>query len=906
MASDGAANDNLGFSVATNGNFIAAGANYDADGGSQAGSVYVFSRSGTTWGGQKKIVAGDAQAGDQFGTSVALDGTTLVIGAAYDADQGAGSGSAYVYVWNGSNWAFQQKLLPLAGEGDANDTFGTSVAISGNTAVVGAPYDSDTVSLAGAAYVFVRSGTTWSEQAKLVADDALANAYAGQAVGVSGDSVVVGAYNDKEKAATAGAAYVWTRSGTTWTKQQKVFAKDAAASAQLGWAVDLKGDVMVAGAPGDSANKGATYTFTRSGATWTQATKLVASDGAAGAQLGKAVSSDGDNVASGAPETTVGANGAQGEAYVASLTDGSACSADGDCKSGHCSAGENVCCATACSGACQTCLASRKAAGADGVCGNVKLDTDPRDSCSAAAASGCGTTGVCNGAGACALFANGTECVAASCPTTTSMNPADACNGSGACVATAVVQCQRGYLCAAGACHTSCTVDGDCDAGQGFLCDLGSHKCKVPQAGACQVDLDCGTGHCADGVCCDTACADKCTSCLAAHQGSGVDGVCGPISADTDPKNECSAAADPKDLCGADGLCDGQGSCRSFQKPTTPCGATTCDPQTNAISGLICDGAGTCGDTPTPCAPFLCSGNACATSCKADTDCTPDAFCNGSGVCTLKSADGVSCGAKNECASDFCVDGVCCAEACDGQCEACGEKAAKGKCVAVQGSPRGNRPACDEAPANEPCQVVACNGKENARDQCAGYVGSDVTCQDATCRDGLATGTGRCNGKGTCAVDAPVECGAYKCGATECLTACDSDADCTDGNRCTEQKCGTGARCSDDLASVVDADGNSTSCAPFLCQGDACLKACSISTDCADGYLCNAESQQCEAASSPTPTDSSGCGCRMAGGSRRGGELPALLGLGLLVLARARRLTRWSGRAARSPCRRSE
>jgi MYXO-CTERM domain-containing protein len=139
-----------------------------------------------------------------------------------------------------------------------------------------------------------------------------------------------------------------------------------------------------------------------------------------------------------------------------------------------------------------------------------------------------------------------------------------------------------------------------------------------------------------------------------------------------------------------------------------------------------------------------------------------------------------------------------------------------------------------------------------------------------------------------CAVDPPVECGAYKCGAVECLTACVSDADCTEGNRCTGQKCGSGARCSDDLTSVLDADGNATSCSPFLCQGQACLKACSVSTDCADGYVCNSDNQQCEASTTKAPTDSSGCGCRAAGG-RAGGGFPLLVGVALLALGGARR-----------------
>jgi hypothetical protein len=894
VASDGQAGDAFGFCAATNGTYLAVGAPYDDDGGTDAGSVYVFSRTGSTWGGQKKIVAADAQASAELGSAVALDGTTLLIGASVDSQLAAGAGAAYVYVVSGGNWTLQKKLMAVDAGADAGDVFGTSVAISGDTAIVGAPYDSDVAAYAGAAYVFVRTGTSWSQQAKLVADDAAASALAGQSVSLSGDSAVVGAYGDATKGASAGAAYVWTRTGTTWTKQQKLYASDAAVSAQFGYSASIVGNALAIGANGDSGGKGAAYLFVRSGLNWAQAPKLQASDSAANAAYGWSLSLDGDTLAVGAPSAKVGANVGQGEAYVASLADGSACGVDSDCKGGHCV--EGVCCNTVCAGICTSCLASRKASGADGVCGNAKIDTDPRNVCGAQAASTCGLTGNCNGAGACALFANGTECKAAACPTATSADPADDCDGSGTCKATAVVACQRGYLCAAGACNTSCAGNGDCDGTRSFVCD-DSHKCTVPQAGACQVNLDCQTGHCADGVCCDTACTDKCTSCLAAQKGSGADGVCGPISADTDPKNQCAPApaTDPNAVCGADGFCDGQGSCRSYAIPQTPCGDTTCTDATGtaagtvAVTGQLCDGQGNCGANTASCDAYVCSGSACGTSCTKDTDCADGAFCAGTSKCQVKLDGGKSCGGANECASGFCTDGVCCNGACGGQCEYCNaDPTSAGTCVPVQGLPQNGRPACAAAPTDQPCLAAVCDGETT--DSCAGFAGSQVVCQDASCADGKATGTARCDGAGSCSVDKPVDCGAFKCGPTECLTACQSDTDCADGNSCVEGVCSSGARCSDDLTSLIATDGSAQNCSPFLCQGQACLKNCSSSSDCADGFVCNPNDKNCEAITA-SPQQDSNCSCRAVGTS----STPARnrLWLGLLVLgcavARGRR-----------------
>src|SRR5690606_16303405 len=144
---------------------------------------------------------------DQFGRSVSVSGDTALVGADGDVDAGSNSGSAYVFVRSGASWARQAKLR--ARDGAALDQFGHSVSISGDTALVGAYGDDDAGSNSGSAYVFVRSGASWTRQAKLSASDGAANAYFGYSVSVSGETALVGAYGDDSR---RGSAYVFVRS----------------------------------------------------------------------------------------------------------------------------------------------------------------------------------------------------------------------------------------------------------------------------------------------------------------------------------------------------------------------------------------------------------------------------------------------------------------------------------------------------------------------------------------------------------------------------------------------------------------------------------------------------------------------------------------------------------------------
>src|SRR3990172_1568973 len=225
------------------------------------------------WGGvaaasfdvETKLTAADAAAGDLFGWSVAVSGVTAVVGVPYDDDAGTGAGSAYVFVRSGTAWSQQAKLI--AADAAADDLFGWSVGISGETVVVGAPGDDDAGTGAGSAYVFVRSGAAWSEQAKLTAADAAAFDEFGSSVGISGLTVVVGSPGDDDAGTGAGSAYVFVRSGASaWSQQAKLTAADAAAGDCFGSSVGISGETVVVGAPRDNdaaagTDAGSAYVF---------------------------------------------------------------------------------------------------------------------------------------------------------------------------------------------------------------------------------------------------------------------------------------------------------------------------------------------------------------------------------------------------------------------------------------------------------------------------------------------------------------------------------------------------------------------------------------------------------------------------------------------------------------------
>jgi hypothetical protein len=260
-------------------------------------------------------------AGQAFGVSVSVSGDTIVVGAPEaDTPRGAATGAAYVFVRSGTTWALQRKLW--ASDGAAHDGFGGSVSVSGDTLVVGALLDDTKDGVdAGSAYVFARSGTTWTQQQKLRASDGAPHARFADSVSLDGDTVVVGApLDDTPGGPDAGSAYLFVRSGLSWREQQKLLASDGAARDQLGDSVSVSGDTVVVGAYDDDTpggrDAGSAYVFVRSGSAWSEAQKLVASDGRRGDLFGIAVSISGDTLAVGASFDDTSGGRDAGSVYV--------------------------------------------------------------------------------------------------------------------------------------------------------------------------------------------------------------------------------------------------------------------------------------------------------------------------------------------------------------------------------------------------------------------------------------------------------------------------------------------------------------------------------------------------------------------------------------------------------------
>jgi hypothetical protein len=270
---------------------------------------------------EQKVVADGGVPYQQFGASVAIDGATAVVGGvesgAGDGSYPAGPGVAFVLRKQSTGWTQAAELR--ADDGAAGEFFGFSVAVSGDTAVVGA-HDATVDGQAdrGAAYVFHHTGDAWAQVARLTAGDGISGDLFGNAVAIDGDTIVVGAYGSTVDGRFGqGALYVFSADGGGWTQTGKLTAADGVALDQLGFSVALHGDELMAGAPNavgadGSAKTGAVYAFQRSAGAWSQAQKLVPDDGAANDAFGVSVGFEGGYGVVGAPF----GNGLLGAAYV--------------------------------------------------------------------------------------------------------------------------------------------------------------------------------------------------------------------------------------------------------------------------------------------------------------------------------------------------------------------------------------------------------------------------------------------------------------------------------------------------------------------------------------------------------------------------------------------------------------
>ena len=521
---------------------------------------------------------------------------------------------------------------------------------------------------------------------------------------------------------------------------------------------------------------------------------------------------------------------------------GVACSDGTECQSGFCADG--VCCNSACTGTCEECNG-----GTPGACSAVPAGTDPASECA-------GDT-TCNGAGACLKAAGvacaaGSECQSSSCVDgvccTSACNGAcQACTGAGGnCVGAATgtdpaSECGN-YFCAASGCATGCTRMGDCKPG--FVCSAAG-KCIVPvqRGGACASGVDCQSGFCANEVCCNSACVGKCESCNL--EGNG--GTCTAYAAGTDPELDC-----PGETCG------GQSSCVPISGGTCTadvdcgdgqfCGSGTClakyafGARCDGVAGhcasgicadgVCCDSActGTCvscalaaspgsckaipasSDPEGECGPAFCSGTsaACASACATSIDCKPGMACIQE-ACAGKLPTGQACRTADQCESDFCVDGVCCVDACNGTCSSCALPGSPGTCAPLHSG---------IDPAGE-CGTTWCDGAAACLDSCA---------EDAECKPG------------------------YACDGTACVPKKAAGTACARGGECGTGACVDGVCCRDacngpcdscavpgHLGICTPAPGPGTpACAPFACSGvtSGCPLQCATELECALGLAC--------------------------------------------------------------------
>ncbi len=277
IPSDGASVINLSATVSAidADTIVVGGPNANINSNANQGAAYVFVRSGTTWIEQQRITASDGAAGDRFGGSTAISGDTIIVGAGRD-DVGGNTdqGSAYIFVRQGATWIEQAKLL--ATDGAANNIFGTVVNISHDSAVISRERNSSAAVVDPATYVFARTGTTWSQQQRLsICEPSAFGCNFGNSPSLDGDRLAVGNSNLDVGANNAqGGVYVFTRSNGSWLLEQTIKANDGQTDDGFGSMLVLKENTIVVSSPAFNVRLGAAYVFTRSNSMWSQEQKI--------------------------------------------------------------------------------------------------------------------------------------------------------------------------------------------------------------------------------------------------------------------------------------------------------------------------------------------------------------------------------------------------------------------------------------------------------------------------------------------------------------------------------------------------------------------------------------------------------------------------------------------------------
>lgn len=850
-AFDGAAGDLFGFAVAISGDgawAVVGVLRDDTAAGVDTGSARVFARSGTTWTEATTLPASGAAASDQMGYAVAIsaDGTRAIVGAALDdTPGGANAGSVRVYSRSTTTWTQEAQLF--APGGAANDFFGAAVSLTDDAtrALVSAYWDDNAGGTdAGSAYVFRRSGTTWSLEATLLAVPAAASGYFGGSVAIARDGTraIVGATGSET-------AHVFVRSTTSWTHEVTL----SAGAWNYGTAVGLDATAThaIVGADLDFSDAGidagSARVYSRAGTTWTEEVELISSTvpgGGAGDHFGAAaaLSADGTRALVGAPYRGT----RRGAAFVFVLrppNDGASCTSASECTSGICVDG--VCCTSACGGGAVDCEACSVAAGGsiDGLCTPLTAAAASTVVCRASA-------GICDREETCvegsrlcppnSFLSAATECRASA----GACDPRETCTGSSAtCPADARLAFGTTCRAAAGVCDEAEYCDGvGVDCPPDVL--LTSFTVCRPSTGACDPEERCDG---ADPSCPTDARVPAGTTCRAAA------GPCDAPEACTATSGEC-----PPDLLALAG---------------TPCRAAAgdCDLEeacTGASAACPADafvGAGTpCRSAAGPCDVVeACTGSAAS--------CPPDGFV----------AAGTECrGAVGPCDAP---------EACEGTGPSCPSDAlrAAGETCRAAAGPCDVAETCSGAESACPSDALAAAGTEcraaaGACDVAEACTGGDAACPpDASAAEGTSCADGdACNGEERC------EAGSCVAGAAP---------DCDDGDDCTADACDTSSGCSHTpidgcCADASDCDDDDP-CTVDLCEASACAHA--PEPTCADGGWIDAGPGDAGTSDGGAPDGgaievSAGCGCAVPA---RTSHAPIVLLTILLVtlLRRSRR-----------------
>lgn len=341
---------------------------------------------------------------------------------------------------------------------------------------------------------------------------------------------------------------------------------------------------------------------------------------------------------------------------------------------------------------------------------------------------------------------------------------------------------------------------------------------------ACAVNSECRSNFCVDRVCCQEACG-ACRACNL----PGQPGMCRPVAPGVrDPRALCRDQGATS--CGNSGQCDGLGACAKYAQGTI-CRPPSCMSPTVQLTAGLCDGKGACQESAQlPCEPYACRANACTTTCTSNEECAPGRACDAMKSCG-KRGRGQACTDAADCESGYCVDEVCCEDACAGPCRSCRAGATPGTCTLTPVAGPDPRGMCTNQGANTCGTDGTCNGLGACRRYPAGEPCSPGACNTTT---NTRTFPSTCDGSGRCVPGQMAACGAFRCIGTTCVITCTSDADCVPPNTCNSGSCGlkpSGAMCT----------RNSECSPPLTCIGNVCQlrplgNACAANIECASGF----------------------------------------------------------------------